>query len=97
VKQEMQLLQDVDKPGSDIDTYVTNLDSLLALKMSAIAELRTKLGTFKEHLNQEHTLSKKFFEQQNELNDVYDLHKPPPLMGIQLRLSEWRREKIMKC
>ena len=74
VKQEMQLLQEVDKPGSDVESYAASLDSTLAHKMEAIASLREKLSTFRTHLGQERELSKKFFEQQNEINDVFDLH-----------------------
>ena len=43
--------------------------------MEAIASLREKLSTFRTHLGQERELSKKFFEQQNEINDVFDLHR----------------------
>ena len=74
VKQEMQLLQEVDKPGSDVEAYAASLDSTLAHKMEAIASLREKLSGFRSHLHQERELSKKFFEQQNEINDVFDLH-----------------------
>ena len=40
VKQEMTLLNDVDKPGSDVEEYVNNLDKILAEKMEMIANLR---------------------------------------------------------
>ena len=70
----MQLLQEVDKPGSDVETYAASLDSTLAHKMEAIAALRDKLSVFRNHLQQERDLSKKFFEQQTEINDVFDLH-----------------------
>ncbi len=73
VKQEMQLLQEVDKQGSDVEAYAASLDSTLARKMEAIAALRDKLTGFRTHLQQEKDLSKKFFEQQNEINDVFDL------------------------
>ena len=70
----MQLLQDVDKPGSDMEFYAASLDSTLARKMEAIASLREKLSEFRAHLHEERELSKKFFDQQNEINDVFDLH-----------------------
>lgn len=73
-KWERQLLNEVDKPGSDIEEYTTSLDSMLANKMEAIASLRKKLSVIRGHLNQEKILSKKFFEQQNEINDVFDLN-----------------------
>jgi predicted RNase H-like nuclease (RuvC/YqgF family) len=73
-KLERQLLNEVDKPGSDIEEYTNSLDSILANKMEAIASLRKKLAVIRTHLNQEKELSKKFFEQQNEINDVFDLN-----------------------
>jgi kinesin family protein 2/24 len=36
VKQEMTLLNDVDKPGSDVEQYVANLDRLLTQKIAMI-------------------------------------------------------------
>ena len=69
----MQLLQEVDKPGSDVESYAASLDLTLARKMEAIASLRDKLSGFRTHLQQERELSKKFFEQQSEINDVFDL------------------------
>lgn len=33
----MMLLHEVDKPGSDVDEYVNNLDVLLSHKMDVIA------------------------------------------------------------
>jgi len=73
VKQEMVLLHEVDKPGSDVDEYVDNLDNLLAHKLEVISMIRGKLLMFKEHLKEEELLSKKFYEQRNEVMDVFDL------------------------
>ena len=36
VKQEMVLLNDVDKPGSDVEDYVKKLDDVLLKKMRMI-------------------------------------------------------------
>lgn len=36
VKQEMMFLHEVDKPGSDVDDYVGNLDKILAHKVDII-------------------------------------------------------------
>jgi kinesin family member 2/24 len=40
VKDEMNLLNSVDKPGSDVQTYVQDLDKILLGKMSLISTLR---------------------------------------------------------
>lgn len=71
----MQLLQEVDKPGSDVETYASSLDTILAQKMEAIVALRNKLKDFQAHLKDEKELSKQFLEQQNEIQDVFDLQK----------------------
>ena len=40
VKQEMQLLNEVDKPGSEVSEYVSNLDKVLLEKIKLIEEMR---------------------------------------------------------
>lgn len=40
VKSEMVLLNDVDKPGSDVEEYVNNLDQMLLNKISMIEQMR---------------------------------------------------------
>jgi len=74
IKQEMMLLHEVDKPGSDVDEYVESLDAILAHKMELIAGLRGRLLSFREHLKEEEFLSKKFYEQRAEVLDVFDLN-----------------------
>ena len=69
----MMLLHEVDKPGSDVDNYVDNLDGLLGNKINLIQILRKKLQVFKQHLVEEEALSKKFYEKKNEVMDVFDL------------------------
>jgi len=75
IKQEMVLLHEVDKPASDIDEYVQNLDNMLSHKAQMIEVLKGKLGRFREHLKEEETLSKKFHEQKNEMMDIFDLNQ----------------------
>jgi len=69
----MMLLHEVDKPGSNVDEYVDNLDAILAHKMEIISMLRNRLAHFKENLKIEELLSKKFYEARAELVDVFDL------------------------
>ena len=40
VKDEMQLLNEVDKPGSDVEEYAKNLDKVLLDKIKIISGLR---------------------------------------------------------
>jgi kinesin family protein 2/24 len=58
VKQEMVLLNDVDKPGSDVEEYVNNLDQILLQKMTMISQMREQLITFHKHLKTEEAMSK---------------------------------------
>jgi kinesin family protein 2/24 len=74
IKQEMVLLHDVDRPASDIDEYVENLDAILAHKLEIITTLKSRLTRFREHLKEEELLSKKFYEQRNEVMDIFDLN-----------------------
>lgn len=60
IKEEMRHLNDVDRPGSDVEAYVAGLDRILKLKADYIGGIRERVDTFKEHLHQEDTLSKKF-------------------------------------
>jgi len=69
----MSLLNEVDKPGSDVDEYVDSLDAMLAHKLEIIALLRRRLHTFREHLKIEEILSKKFYEQRAEMVPVFNL------------------------
>ena len=41
VKDEMQLLNEVDKPGSDVEDYAKRLDNVLLSKIKIITGLRT--------------------------------------------------------
>eukprot|EP00743_Colponemidia_sp_Colp-15_P005343 GILK01005745.1.p1 GENE.GILK01005745.1~~GILK01005745.1.p1 ORF type:complete len:746 (+),score=105.33 GILK01005745.1:202-2439(+) len=73
MKQEMLLLNAVDRPGSDVDEYVNGLDALLAHKMDAMTALRGRLAGFQDDLRKEETLSKHFHQQNREVLDVFDL------------------------
>jgi kinesin family protein 2/24 len=58
VKQEMLLLNEVDKPGSDVEEYVKGLDNVLNSKMQMIAHMRQQLVQFHSHLKTEEMMSK---------------------------------------
>lgn len=70
----MMLLHEVDKPASDVDVYVQNLDAILQHKSDLINMLRQRLQTFRSHLKKEEILSKKFYEQRAQIMDVFDLN-----------------------
>ena len=53
VKDEMALLNEVDKPGSDVELYVKKLDDVLLNKIKLIVNLRQNLLQFYSHLKSE--------------------------------------------
>jgi kinesin family protein 2/24 len=88
VKQEMMLLHEVDKPGSDVDEYVESLDAILAHKMEIISVMRSRLRGFKDHLKEEELMSKKFYEQRGEMMDVFDLSEDIMNKNDEIQLLE---------
>eukprot|EP00811_Abedinium_folium_P007495 NODE_16919_length_970_cov_7.621590.p3 GENE.NODE_16919_length_970_cov_7.621590~~NODE_16919_length_970_cov_7.621590.p3 ORF type:complete len:120 (-),score=42.33 NODE_16919_length_970_cov_7.621590:129-488(-) len=60
IKEEMVHLNNVDRPGSDVDAYVAGLDRILRQKAQYIADVRQRVDVFKDNLQQEDTLSRKF-------------------------------------
>lgn len=54
----MTLLNEVDKPGSDVEVYAKGLDKILLNKMQIISDLREKLLNFYSHLKTEEHMSK---------------------------------------
>ena len=72
IKHQMALLSDVDKPGSDVDHYVRELDSVLNIKEDMIKGIREKLRVFNEHLRQEEELTL-VFEKNKAVMDVFNL------------------------
>lgn len=60
IKEEMVHLNSVDRPGSDVDAYVAGIDRILRLKAQYISEIQGRVDLFKDHLQQEDSLSRKF-------------------------------------
>ena len=58
VKEEMTLLNEVDKPGSDVEVYAKGLDKILLKKIQIISEIRERLLNFYSHLKTEEHMSK---------------------------------------
>ncbi len=61
----MTLLNEVDKPGSDVDQYIQNLDKLLMTKIDMIHQIRQQLVEFNKNIKTEETMSKLYQQQQN--------------------------------
>ena len=72
IKHQMELLNDVDKPGSDVDNYVRKLDSVLSFKEEMIGKIREKLRNFNDHLRQEEEITL-MFEKNKASMEVFNL------------------------
>jgi kinesin family protein 2/24 len=59
ILQEMNLLAEVDQPGSLIDNYVAQLNFLLSRKASGLVSLQARLARFQQRLKEEEILSRK--------------------------------------
>lgn len=71
----MSLINEVDKPGSEIENYVSTLDKLLEDKVDKINTLRGKLKKLNILLKDEEALQSKFNENQSDFLDFYDFGK----------------------
>jgi len=82
VKKQMVVLHEVDKPGSNIEEYISSLDEMLLHNINIATGIRKQLKTFEKHLKEEEDLSQKFYEQQqdqdmkyNEVDEMYPEQK----------------------
>ncbi|CAN1281033.1 Kinesin-like protein KIN-13A [Linum perenne] len=59
VREEMKLLAEVDRPGSQIDNYVTQLSFVLSRKAAGLVSLQARLARFQHRLKEQEILSRK--------------------------------------
>ncbi|CDY70641.1 BnaCnng69150D, partial [Brassica napus] len=59
VREEMKLLAEVDKPGSMIENYVTQLSFVLSRKAAGLVSLQARLARFQHRLKEQEILSRK--------------------------------------
>ncbi|KAL6615161.1 hypothetical protein ACP70R_037431 [Stipagrostis hirtigluma subsp. patula] len=59
VREEMNLLAEVDQPGSFIDNYVAQLNFLLSRKASGLVSLQARLARFQQRLKEQEILNRK--------------------------------------
>ena len=64
IKDEMNYIHEVDKPGSDIEEYTSNLDKLLLKEIQTISQLRTRLNKFRIMLKDESALANLFDDEE---------------------------------
>lgn len=58
VRKEMNLLAEVDQPGSKIDSYVASLSAILEQRAAGTAKLQDQLAAFQNKLKEEEDLSR---------------------------------------
>jgi kinesin family protein 2/24 len=58
VKEEMTLLNGVDKAGSDVERYALDLDKVLLAKIMKISKMRDQLHLFYKHLKTEENMGR---------------------------------------
>ena len=66
VEEEMTILKDVDKPGSDVENYVEKLDKILERKIEMMTDLRRKVLDFYKSIKTEEQLAKLYQQLQEE-------------------------------
>ncbi|XP_047330944.1 kinesin-like protein KIN-13A [Impatiens glandulifera] len=59
VREEMKLLGEVEKPGSQIDNYVSQLSFVLSRKAAGLVSLQARLARFQHRLKEKEILSRK--------------------------------------
>lgn len=64
----MQILKEVDKPGSDVQNYVEKLDKILISKIEIMTNLRRQLLDFYKNIKTEEQMLKLFHEMQGDMN-----------------------------
>ncbi|GJX09474.1 kinesin-like protein KIN-13B [Tanacetum coccineum] len=57
VREEMNLLVEVDQPGNQLDEYIAKLNVILSQKAAGIQKLQTQLRNFQKHLEDYNVLS----------------------------------------
>ncbi|XP_071742318.1 kinesin-like protein KIN-13B [Rutidosis leptorrhynchoides] len=57
VREEMNLLVEVDQPGNQLDEYITKLNAILSKKATGIQQLQTRLNNFQKKLGEYNVLS----------------------------------------
>lgn len=60
MKEEYDLVNDVDQPGSTVEDYVDGLERVLAVQLSSLEELTAKASAFAGHLAEEDAISRRF-------------------------------------
>jgi kinesin family member 2/24 len=70
VKEQERIRHEVNLPGSDVEEYIINLDSLLTAKQADLIQMKDMISNFHSHIKQEQELSMKFYSMQEDQTDI---------------------------
>lgn len=70
VKEQERIRHEVNLPGSDVEEYIINLDSLLTAKQADLVQMKDMIANFHNHIKQEQELSMKFYSMQEDQADI---------------------------
>lgn len=65
------MIEEVDKPGSEITTYIENLEGVLTQHLADINSLQSRLFSFRDKLKEEHRLNN-ICQSQQETAEPFD-------------------------
>lgn len=70
MKEEMRILNEVDKPGSSIDAYIKSLNDLLVKDLQSIYQLQEQMAESSNKIKESQTNT---FNEPHEVFDVFEL------------------------
>lgn len=65
----MAILKNVDKPGSDVESYVEHLDKILVRKIEMMVDLRRHVLDFYKNIKTEEMLAKLYQSMQEQVEE----------------------------
>ena len=98
IKSEMNFIHEVDKPGSDIAKYTSNLDNLLNKEILNISKLRSRLNKFRIMLKDESALANLFDDEEIILggDDEFDKNSQKSIESFNLNKELNEKSDINK-
>jgi kinesin family protein 2/24 len=98
IKSEMNFIHEVDKPGSDIAKYTSNLDNLLNKEILNISKLRARLNKFRIMLKDESALANLFDDEEIILggDDEFDKNSQKSIESFNLNKELNEKSDINK-
>ena len=100
IKEEMDYIHEVDKPGSNIEEYTSNLDKLLYKEIQTISKLRKRLNKFRIMLKDESALEHLLEDEEEEIilgiDEGFDKNSQKSLESFDLNKDLTEKNEINK-